>query len=283
LYGVKPSLLILEKQIMMSISSLLIRRALAIALCFAAIAVHAATPLSDLYSVVPRPPADVTEALTWVSDGEIVQAKFVAVAAALAAERAKIATLNGGTMPSIPISVATSIPDSVEVQAAARSFADYLARAQGDAAPKAVLGKRKRWLQAAFGRSQLEISRSMAPCDTPCTDTAVIEANKRLVSRRDYELKTEIRAWNAMFDDWKTKQFGVLIAADTHIEAVGGGAATTAQGRSIIASYQAAMLDEIELLLSITKLCVLRAEAIVNGLDGSEPDAISGATKKAAK
>jgi hypothetical protein len=43
------------------------------------------------------------------------------------------------------------------------------------------------------------------------------------------------------------------------------------------------MLDEIELLLSITKLCVLRAEAIVKGLDGSEPDAISGATKKAAK
>lgn len=268
---------------MMLIYSLLIRRALAIALCFAAIVGHAATPLSDLYSAVPRPPADVTEALTWVRDGEIVQAKFVAAAAALAAERAKIATLNGGTMPSIPISVATSIPDSVEVQAAARSFADYLAHAQGDAAPKAVLGKRKRWLQAAFGRSQLEISRSMAPCDTPCTDTAVIEANKRLVSRRDYELKTEIRAWNAMFDDWKTKQFGALIAADTYIEAAGGGAATTAQGRSIIASYQAAMLDEIELLLSITKLCVLRAEAIVKGLDGSEPDAISGATKKAAK
>ena len=267
---------------MMLIYSLLIRRALAIALCFAAIVGHAATPLSDLYSAVPRPPADVTEALTWVRDGEIVQAKFVAAAAALAAERAKIATLNGGTMPSIPISVATSIPDSVEVQAA-RSFADYLAHAQGDAAPKAVLGKRKRWLQAAFGRSQLEISRSMAPCDTPCTDTAVIEANKRLVSRRDYELKTEIRAWNAMFDDWKTKQFGALIAADTYIEAAGGGAATTAQGRSIIASYQAAMLDEIELLLSITKLCVLRAEAIVKGLDGSEPDAISGATKKAAK
>ncbi|WP_373092573.1 hypothetical protein [Zhongshania sp.] len=267
---------------MILIPSLLIRRTLAIALCFAATVGHAATPLSDLYSAVPRPPADVTEALTWVNEGEIVQAKFVAVAAALAAERAKIATLNGGATPSIPISVATSIPDSVEVQAAARSFADYLAHAQGDAAPKAVLGKRKRWLQAAFGSSQLEISRSMAPCDTPCTDTAVIEANKRLVSRRNYELKTELRAWNAMFDDWKTKQFGVLIAGDAHIEAAGG-AATTAQGRSIMASYQAAMLDEIELLLSITKLCVLRAEAIVKGLDGSEPDAISGATKKAAK
>lgn len=267
----------------MLISSSNLRRTLAIALCFAAIVGHAATPLSDLYSAVPRPPADVAEALTWVRDGEIVHAKFVAVAAALAAERAKIATLNGGTMPSIPITVATNIPDRAEVQAAARSFADYLAQAQGDAASKAVLGKRKRWLQAAFGRNQMEISKSMAPCDMPCTDAAVMEGNKRLVSRRDYELKTEIRAWNAMFDDWKTKQFGVLIAGDARIEAAGGGPAATVQGRSIIASYQAAMLDEIELLLSITKLCVLRAEAIVKGLDGSEPDAISGATKKAAK
>jgi hypothetical protein len=50
-----------------------------------------------------------------------------------------------------------------------------------------------------------------------------------------------------------------------------------------MASYQSAILDEIELLLSIPKICVLRAAAIIKGLDGSEPDGISGASKKAAK
>ena len=269
---------------MMFISLCNIRRIFLVVFTLGAFSAQAATPLSDLYSDVPKPPAGVAEAMAWVGDGKIVQPKFVAITAALAAERAKIAKLNGGDAPAARVSVPASLTDSAQVQAAARSYAEYLANTQGDEAPQAVLGKRKRWLQAAFGRNQMDISKSMTPCATPCTDEAIIAANTRLMSRRDYELKTEIRAWNAMFDDWKTKRFGVVIAGDSRIGATAGGAAaTSAEGRSLMASYQAAMLDEIELLLSISKLCVLRAEAIIKGLDGSEPDGISGASKKTAK
>jgi hypothetical protein len=269
---------------MMFISAKSIRRTFAFALTLGAIAAQAATPLSDLYSAVPKPPASAAEALTWLSDGEIVYPKYLEVATALAAERARIAELNGGKAPEASVTPPASIADSAEVQAAARNYANYLAKNQGAEAPAAVLSKRKRWLQAAFGQNQMQIAKAMTPCDTPCTDEAAIEANKSLINRRDYELKTEIRAWNAMFDDWKTKRFSAVIPADSSIGPTAGGtAATTAEGRSVLASYQAAILDEIELLLSIPKLCVLRAEAIMNGLDGSEPDGISGATKKAAK
>ena len=73
-----------------------------------------------------------------------------------------------------------------------------------------------------------------------------------------------------------------MISAESHFEATSGGAAaTTEAGRKLMADSQAAMLNEVELLLSITELCVLRAEAIDRGLDGSEPDGNSGATKKA--
>ncbi len=269
---------------MMFISSQSIRRSFATVLMFGAIAAQAATPLSDLYSAVPKPPTSAAEALTWISEGEIVHPKYVEVAAALAAERARIAELNGGKAPEAIASVPSNIADSAEVQAAAQSYANYLAKRQGKDASEAVLGKRKRWLQAAFGQNQMQIAKAMTPCDTPCTDAAAIEANKSLINRRDYELKTEIRAWNAMFDDWKTKQFSVIIPADSSIgPTAGGSAASTAEGRSLMASYQSAILDEIELLLSIPKICVLRAAAIIKGLDGSEPDGISGASKKAAK
>ena len=269
---------------MMCITFSFNRTILAVAFTLAAFSVQAATPLSYLYSAVPSPPADADQALVWMDGGEIVHAKFVAITAALAVERAKIAELNGGDPPSARITVPARLADTAEIQAAAGSYGEYLAKTEGADGPQAVLGKRKRWLQAAFGRNQMEISKEMTVCDAPCTDATVLEANRRLMSRRDYELKTEIRAWNAMFDDWKTKRFGVVIAGDARIAATAGGtAAISAQGRSLMASYQAAMLDEIELLLSISKLCVLRAAAIMKGLDGSESDGISGASKKAAK
>lgn len=273
-------MLTLEQMIMMCISSINKRRILALALTFSALSAYSAT-LSDLYNSVPRPPSDAATALTWVQDGKIVQPDFVEIDTAIAALRAKIAELNGGETPPARIAVPASLADSAVVQAAAASYSDYLAMNEDDKAPQAVLGKRKRWIQAAFGRTQMSISEKMTTCATPCTDEAILAANEPLTRARDQELKTEIRGWNAMFDDWKKKRFGVVMTADSRVAATAeGGAATTAQGRSIMASYQAAILDEVELLLSISKLAVLRADAIMAGLDGTEPDGISGATKK---
>ncbi len=260
-----------------------LRRILVLALSLSAVSAHSGT-LSDLYDSVPRPPADAATALTWVKGGKIVQSDFVAINKALAAARTNITALNGGKMPEARVAVPASIADSVEVQAAAASYADYLAMNKGDKAPQAVLGKRKRWVQAAFGRTQMNISQKMTPCELPCLDESIVIANQPLILARDQELKTEIRGWNAMYDDWKKKRFGAVMTADTRVAAAAeGAAATTVQGRSLMASYQAAILDEIELLLSISELSVLRTEAIMQGLDGSEPDGISGATQKTAK
>lgn len=251
---------------------------LLISLCLYGLSAEAAT-LSDLYRQVPKPPADAGDALTWQRDGRIINPEFSRITAVLAAERAKNSALNGGEAPQARVSISASTTDSLEVQAASRGYADYLARTEGANASQAVLAKRKRWLQAAFGRKQMGISEKMAACTGACADS---EAYQMLTQDRDRELKTEIRAWNALFDDWQKHRYGELIAADSRIAATAG-AATTVQSRALLASYQAAMLDEIDLLLSITELCVLRVAAIIKGLDGPEPDGISGATKKTGK
>ncbi len=251
---------------------------LAIAFTFSAFSAQAAA-LSDLYDKVPRPPSSLNTALSWVKDGEIVQAEYVAMTKAIADERARIIAANGGKMPESYTSVPT-ISDSPEIKAAARGYSDYLLRNQGKNDPKAELSQRKRWLQMAYGGKQMALTRRMAPCAKPCTDPAALEKNKPLLKKRNFELHTEIQSWNALFDDWKKNRVGYIITADPLIA---GAKPTTAEGKAMMASYQAAMLGEVEYLLSITKLCLLRAEAIYNGLDGSESDAITGATKKAAK
>lgn len=256
-----------------------IRFLLLITLTISAFSAHGAA-LSDLYDKVPRPPSGLSTALSWVKDGEIVQAEYVAMTKAIADERARIIELNGGKMPESYTSV-PSVNDSPETKAAARAYSDYLLRNQGKNDPKAELSQRKRWLQMAYGGKQMALTRRMAPCASPCTDPAAIEKNKPLLKKRNVELHTEIKSWNALFDDWKKSRLGYIITADPLIAATGGGAtATTAEGKAMVASYRAAMLREVEYLLSITKLCLLRAEAIYKGLDGSESDAITGATKK---
>lgn len=240
--------------------------------------------LGELYNGAPRPPADIDTALSWVKDGQIVQAEFLEFSSALANERAAIAELNGGEAPNEYVSVPETIEDNPAVQAAVRGYADYLANKQGEKAPQATLDKRKLWLQRAYGQQQMKISKKMTPCPGPCADASLQAANQPLIRQRNRILMLELRSWNALFDDWKKIRQRVVTAADTLIKASDNGAlASSKDGRALIASYRASMVDEVALLLSITKLCVLRAQAIAKGLDGSEPDAISGATKKADK
>lgn len=241
----------------------------------------AAASLSDLFAAVPRPPADAATAVTWVADGAVIQPEVVTLRQAITAERAAIAELNGGAAPQPGTPVAAAPNDPPEVQRAARAYADYLTANGGERSPQAALAKRKRWLQRALGQQQMEVNRRMRPCPAPCTDSAILAENQQHLEARMRILDTEIRTWNALFDDWKKTRGAYVIPGDLSLGAAApAAAAATPQGRSALASYRAAMLDEVEMLLSITELSALRAAAITSGLDERTPDSISGATKK---
>lgn len=244
----------------------------------ASTAAVAAAPI-DLFNQVPRPPQDAAAAQGWVSDGRIVQPQLVAARQALEAERAgDIASQ--GAVASNAVAPATA-GGSAEVQRAARAFSDYQRANAGDHDPQAALAKRKRWLQRALGQQQMEINERIQPCPEPCADAAVVASNQKQLQLRMRTLDTELRTWNALFDDWKKKRSSYLVPGSQHLaaaEAVAAGA----DERQLMAQYHAAMLNEVEMLLSITELSALRAAAITRGLDGSEPDSISGATKKVA-
>lgn len=236
--------------------------------------------LSALYTSVPRPPADIETALSWVNEGEIVEPTILAFEARLAAEEAAVATLNGGQAPELSGHAVVNLnAASADLQAVAASFRRYLEGHSGDDSPHAALAKRKRWLQRAYGQEQLDISQAMTPCQSPCTDNTVYQANLPYLRQRQSVLKLEIRSWNALFDDWRKTRRRDLMAADTVLAAIDTAAASDTDKR-LIAAYRGAILEEITLMLSITTLAVLRVEAVMRGLDGSEPDAISGATKK---
>jgi hypothetical protein len=241
----------------------------------------AAASLSDLFSAVPRPPADAATAVTWVEGGKIVHDPAVVLRQAIEAERQAIIALNGGAAPVAGTAVAAAPGDPVELQRAARAYGDCLMANSGERSPQAALAKRKRWLQRALGQQQMEVNRRMRPCPDPCTDPEILAENQQHLQARMRILDTELKTWNALFDDWKKTRAAYVIPGDLSLAAAAGVAeGATPGGRSALASYRSAMLDEVEMLLSITELSVLRAAAITRGLDERTPDAISGATKK---
>ena len=242
-----------------------------------------AASLSELFERTPAPPTDVAEALAASRDGILVAPELVAFREALAAERAAVAMLDGGASqrPAASLTIDGSV--SPQLQRVVQGYNAYLAANSGDKAPKAVIGKRVRWVQKAMGQQQLRITQGLKPCTTPCADAAVAEHNQAQLQRRAKTLATELEMWTALYADWRSKRGAAIADAQERIAAVGDVAALSAQGRSAVARYRTAMLDEIELLFSITELAVTRAPIIDRGIDGSEPDSISGATRKTAK
>lgn len=265
----------------MAISQFTVRLLSAWALGMCTLPVAAAS-LSELFSAVPRPPADTATAVSWVDDDAIVQAEVVALRQTIDSERKAIAELYGGVAPQPGQPAAAAPDDAPELQRAARAYAEYLAANGGERSPQAALAKRKRWLQRALGQQQMEVNRRMRPCPEPCADAEVLAENQRHLQARVRILDTELKTWNALFDDWKKTRGAYVIPGDLSIgAAIGVAASASPRGRAALASYRSAMLDEVEMLLSITELSVLRATAIMTGLDESVPDSISGATKKA--
>lgn len=254
------------------------------AFTFAAFAAGAqAASLAELFERTPAPPTDVAVALAASRDGVLVAPELVAFREALAAERAAAAMLDAGASQAPTASLDIDGSASPQLQRIVQGYNAYIAANSGDKAPKAVIGNRVRWVQKAMGQQQLRITQGLKPCATPCADPAVAEHNQAQLQRRARTLATELEMWTALYADWRSKRGGTIADAQERIAAVGDAATLSPQARSALARYRMAMLDEIELLFSITELAVTRAPIIDRGIDGSEPDSISGATRKTAK
>lgn len=250
-------------------------RALVIAALSLGLSNARAASLSELYARVPAPPGDVGSALGWMQDGKLVAPDYLSFKQAIDTERASIATLAG----SYPELVAAPAPDPgepAEVQGAVLAYNRYLADNADKNAPVAKLGKRTRWLQAAMGGRLVGLLEKMQPCATPCMDTVANAQNQPLIAQRDRLAQQDLEQWNALFADWRGGRVRVVEEAQRQIAATGEGA--RAQGgaaRLAVARYRAAMLTEIEVLLSVTELAVKRAHAIETG----QPDAVSSSTR----
>lgn len=235
--------------------------------------VHAAS-LAQLYARVPAPPADVGAALAASQTGQLTTAEYRVVMDALAAERASISALAGGTYPALEAVGALDASEPAEVREAARAYDAYLAAHAGKQEPGAALAKRTRWLQAAMGGRLAKVMARIQPCAEPCADAQTLAAReeKARIAQQD------LAQFGALFADWTQGRASLVARADAQIQASGeGAAAQTSAGRVAIARLRAAMLREIEVALSVTELAVKRAWAI----DSGQVDAVSSATRNA--
>lgn len=233
-----------------------------------------AAPLTDLLAAVPPPPKDLATATTWIREGQIVAPEYLRFKESMVAERAAI-----GVVPAGAAAIEPDSSEPVEVQAAIRAYNAYLAANTGKDEAKAALSKRTRWVQMAMGGQLRRLNEKMAPCATPCTDTAALAQNQVLLERRKKLEEEELKVWAALFPDWQRSRGSIVATAQTRIAATDDGArAVGATAKGAIARYRLAMLDEIDNLLSITELTVKRIDAIERG-SGYEPDAVSGASR----
>lgn len=235
-----------------------------------------AASLVELLDQVPEPPADVTRALAWMRDGQIVDPAYTQLKQAIETERGAIATLNGGTFPAATDSVpAAPTGEPPEVQGALKAYGDYLAANSGKQAPASVLGKRARWLHAAMSGRLGAVLGAMKPCASPCTDAQVLAANQPMMPAREELAEQDLKQWNTLFQDWRSKRRPVVASAQSFLAAAGDGArASSAAARAGLAAYRAAMLREVEATLSVTELALRRANAI----ETADVDAVSGST-----
>lgn len=234
-----------------------------------------AASLSELYARVPSPPRDVGGALGWMQDGKLVAPDYVQFKQALDAERAAITAL-AGSYPELLAAPAPDPGEPAEVQGAVLAYNRYLAENADKNAPVAKLGKRTRWLQAAMGGRLGGLMEKMRPCATPCLDAAANAQNQPLLAQKERLAQQDIAQWTTLFADWRAGRAAMVDEAQRQIAATGEG--TRAQGRAArtaLARYRAAMLTEIEALLSVTELAVKRAHAIETG----QPDAVSSSTR----
>lgn len=234
---------------------------------------------AGLLMSAPQPAANAEQALSYAADGEIVSAEYLAYEDQLKGFQAETSELNGGSQTALdlPASVADAL--SPAFRPLAKTLENYRLQAQDKNDPTHLLGKRKRWLQAAMGGTQARINRQLTPCDTPCTDSDVAASNQALLAQRRSSLNTELKAWNALFEDWRKTRMQLIQPLDTAADQVATPVPGSADAQ-LLATVRANLAREAELLYSISTLAALRADAIDSGMGKNVPDAISGATPK---
>jgi hypothetical protein len=255
--------------------------ALGIGLAAAPAFAHAASYV-ELYQQVPAPSKDIAATRTAAHDGKITDAGILRFKQVLQDEKTAIAALNGGSYPAFS-ETAPTVPatESPEVQSATRAFAAYLAANSGTKTPAMAMAKRSRWVQRAKGQQQRDLAKRAVPCADPCQDAAALTANQAVAAQREKLIGEELILWDALFKDWQKTRAPMLATAQPLLAATDGGAkALTAEGRTAVARYRAAMLEEVELLFSLTELAVLRTDAFSRNAGDAMPDALSGATRK---
>lgn len=246
----------------------------AVLLCVAS-ATAQALSYAELYQSVPAPSTDPAVTRAAVRDGKIASADLLHFRQLLTDEKAAIAALNGGSYPEHS-DTAPAVPaaDTPQTLSAIGGFSSYLSGNAGDKAPTRAMAKRSRWIQRAKGQQHSALAKRAADCAAPCEDPKFTMQRERLIGE-------ELLLWDVLFKDWQSTRAPILVGAQSLLAASGFGAqAQTPEGRTAIARYRAAMIEEIEALFSVTELAVLRADAFSRNAADSMPDALSGATKK---
>lgn len=236
----------------------------------------AATSL-DLFSQIPAPPQDERVAIQWWKDGKLGGSELEPLLAQIEAERTIILKLNGGAYPQLE-TVERDDGAPAPVQDVTSQYLQYVSRYSGAQSAQEKLGKRMRWLQSAMGGSLSRVLKLLKPCPLPCEDAEIAAFNAPHRAQISRLVRQDLVQWRALFDDWKRQRLFIVSAAQPALEAVGAETSTLdSASKSALAHYRAAMLSEVEALLSITKTAVHRTFDIESG----RVDAVTGPSRSA--
>ncbi len=231
----------------------------------------------DLFRQVPAPPADEATALRWWKDGKLGGPEIQPFLDQLEKERSVILDLNGGHYPVLePLSPGDDAP--AVVQDISAGYQKYLARHGEANSAQAQLGKRSRWLQAAMGGRLSVVLKLLKPCAVPCEDADIVAHNAPHQAEVSRLVRQDLVQWGALFADWKQKREPIVLAEQPRLEEADKALPTLNDAsKSLLARYRAAMLSEVEALLSITETAVRRTFSIGSG----EVDAVTGPSRSA--
>ena len=209
--------------------------------------VAAAPPIGDGFASVPAPPADAATAQSWVQNGAVAAPQIVNLEASLqAAHASALADAAAATRASSPAAAA----DNAAVAAAVEGYRAYAAANSDANSPAAMLGGRVKWLAGRF----TGLKKRVAGTD-------------RAAEVRDQELA----AYRALFSDWQAQRTSIVIRAQGELAAAGDPAAIASPAsRAAVQRYRAAMVNEAEVLLGLTRFAVERAA----GLATAEPASV---------
>lgn len=206
----------------------------------------AATSLTELYRAIPAPPADVATALTWVQNGQLSAPEVVTLEANLRAAHAAVLEAANNA----PALSGAAEPDPSALAALAAGYQNYASAHSGSQAPAAALGARVQWLAKRFSGLRKRVEGSDRVPDV---------------------LEQELAAYRALFADWQGQRIGLLTQAQNQLAAAGDpGAIGSAADRATVQRYRAAMLNEVEVLLGLTRFAVERAAQ----LPSAEPSSV---------